>query len=346
MENILNEELLPCSGCYQLSVMINVHAPINCPITKKFEPSYPIDNISKKQLQDGSVNLGISSYFTTKRQQRIFNHHWPKQQNIPFCPCCHCAIQFVLDTNNHTFANTANFGALQFIMERGYITYYHWCNYHLIFKFFIKIKPNELLSFHCNRVRKNLLLYHLEMIQIYKIISVLSRKKNNNNFNFNSIFKFICDVNIIIDSIMEDWQKNQHIVRNAKNFEKLMEEFMIVQDGQYLIQKRMIHYLEKNTTHTSNPKTFNAYLYMKQSMSFNRLAQQFTRRNYYRKCKTSPQCGNRMCVYFKEIRMNVKMKICSGCKLLYFCSRKCQKYAWSRMNHKFHCVKVQRLWMQ
>merc|ERR1712176_355449 len=52
-------------------------------------------------------------------------------------------------------------------------------------------------------------------------------------------------------------------------------------------------------------------------------------------------CGNPSCQYFKganskAIVSNVKMRICKGCKLIYFCSRKCQKICWNRFNHKFH----------
>ena len=60
------------------------------------------------------------------------------------------------------------------------------------------------------------------------------------------------------------------------------------------------------------------------------------------KC-TTKHCGNNKCKYkFDSGRCNKikKWYICAGCKLIYFCSRKCQKYCWNRLNHKYHCHKL------
>ncbi len=32
------------------------------------------------------------------------------------------------------------------------------------------------------------------------------------------------------------------------------------------------------------------------------------------------------------------MKKCKGCKLVFYCSKKCQKYDWNRFDHKKLCI--------
>ena len=49
-------------------------------------------------------------------------------------------------------------------------------------------------------------------------------------------------------------------------------------------------------------------------------------------------CGNNKCVISKN-KANVKLKICKGCKVFYFCCRKCQKIAW-REQHGNICAKL------
>eukprot|EP01083_Nonionella_stella_P301764 1037155_1 len=45
---------------------------------------------------------------------------------------------------------------------------------------------------------------------------------------------------------------------------------------------------------------------------------------------------------WKPLKPIRKWYICSGCKLIYYCSRKCQKMSWNRQNHKFHCLELHR----
>eukprot|EP01084_Bolivina_argentea_P023909 44664_1 len=76
------------------------------------------------------------------------------------------------------------------------------------------------------------------------------------------------------------------------------------------------------------------------------------------------KCGNQKChrdyitdkygavmedVYFNKNKKwnnnNAKSKwyLCNGCKTTYYCSRRCQKYGWSRYGHKRQCIKLQKL---
>eukprot|EP01084_Bolivina_argentea_P182668 315321_1 len=63
-------------------------------------------------------------------------------------------------------------------------------------------------------------------------------------------------------------------------------------------------------------------------------------RQYIKKhCKiysNQKRCGNVIC---NKSRKNKYYK-CSGCELIYFCSKKCQKYAWTRLRHRNVCRKL------
>eukprot|EP01084_Bolivina_argentea_P246421 412405_1 len=67
--------------------------------------------------------------------------------------------------------------------------------------------------------------------------------------------------------------------------------------------------------------------------------------------KHNMRCGNNKCkilyhVHKYGIRTDASYSVlkpinkwyrCAGCKLMYYCSRKCQKYAWNMLNHRMHC---------
>ena len=56
-----------------------------------------------------------------------------------------------------------------------------------------------------------------------------------------------------------------------------------------------------------------------------------------RLCKKVKLCAN--CGRFKTKKNKIKMKICEGCVLVYYCSRKCQKYDWKE-KHRIQCEKL------
>ena len=48
-------------------------------------------------------------------------------------------------------------------------------------------------------------------------------------------------------------------------------------------------------------------------------------------------CAN--CGVLKRRKNNVKLKICEGCRLVYYCSKSCQKYDWNK-KHRIECPKL------
>eukprot|EP01084_Bolivina_argentea_P312289 540655_1 len=60
------------------------------------------------------------------------------------------------------------------------------------------------------------------------------------------------------------------------------------------------------------------------------------------KCISKTYSGQMQCEGCKQMQQNVskKFKVCSGCKLRFYCSRKCQKYDWSRNKHNDICYKL------
>eukprot|EP01084_Bolivina_argentea_P187486 322935_1 len=53
------------------------------------------------------------------------------------------------------------------------------------------------------------------------------------------------------------------------------------------------------------------------------------------KCGNYGKCKKTM----SKMRIHEKMKLCSQCKMTYYCCRKCQKYHWKHV-HSFCCVKL------
>ena len=56
-------------------------------------------------------------------------------------------------------------------------------------------------------------------------------------------------------------------------------------------------------------------------------------------------CANKKCkIYKNETNPSLRMKICKGCKVVYYCSYKCQKYDW-KFSHKNQCNALnKKLW--
>eukprot|EP01084_Bolivina_argentea_P008617 16130_1 len=121
MSDILNQDCLPCSNSYYLSVIINVYSPKDSPLKQVFSISYPnlkIESNTYDENEEFFVCI-IDSHLTNSRQKQIFTDHWPQsswnhilqtnndKRNM-FCSCSHCAIQFALDINDIKFADNSN----------------------------------------------------------------------------------------------------------------------------------------------------------------------------------------------------------------------------------------------
>merc|ERR1712228_1142768 len=155
--------------------------------------------------------------------------------------------------------------------------------------------------------------------------------------NTNAFFHFIGK---LCDAIKVNRQKNQdlykilmlggHIIQ--KQF-AIASERCNIQDEWVELLRDAIFRNERWIDRWIDPKMVKVLtsLYLKQAA--------YTKKNKY--------CGNPICKYFqksnnKENESKIAMKICGGCKLLYFCSKKCQKICWNRFNHKFHCMKLRK----
>eukprot|EP01084_Bolivina_argentea_P294477 506669_1 len=357
MSDILNQDRLPCSNSYHLSVIINVYSPKDSPLKQVFSIPYPKLKIESNAFDENEELFLciIDSHLTNSRQKRIFTDHWPQtswnhvvqtnnDKEKMFCSCSHCAMQFALDTNDIKFADNSNSKIFQKIMQKGFMIYSDCYTNLLMFKFLVKTKPNDLLEFYCDHIRKNPFKHHQKIIQIYCIICILLRNKNMHNINLDLIFKFVDDLNTFIR------QQIKHITRaqNIHRFTEIYEELVVTIDQQYMIQKKLFRFLGKSSKKLNlNVKEMQKYL--QENMSRTRIPSGSRRRNYLRcylrKQKQNQLCSNPICKYSKQLSGGkIDMKICGGCKLLYFCSRKCQKYTWNRLNHRFQCIKVRPLY--
>ena len=52
------------------------------------------------------------------------------------------------------------------------------------------------------------------------------------------------------------------------------------------------------------------------------------------KCAAKIPCGNAIC---RKINEGNQFKVCGKCKIVSYCSRKCQKYDWTKFNHRALC---------
>eukprot|EP01084_Bolivina_argentea_P021745 40407_1 len=50
--------------------------------------------------------------------------------------------------------------------------------------------------------------------------------------------------------------------------------------------------------------------------------------------KKNIACGNYLC---QKRNTSLKFKVCKGCNVMFYCSRKCQKYDWNVFKHSFLC---------
>merc|ERR1712228_220154 len=55
--------------------------------------------------------------------------------------------------------------------------------------------------------------------------------------------------------------------------------------------------------------------------------------------KKGIKCGNVICGNMNTLN---QFKVCKGCKVVSYCSAKCQKYDWNRFKHKRICSKIRK----
>ena len=50
-------------------------------------------------------------------------------------------------------------------------------------------------------------------------------------------------------------------------------------------------------------------------------------------------CTYNKCKKIQSFKNNIRMKMCKGCKLAYYCSRKCHKNDWNS-KHRYECSRL------
>eukprot|EP01084_Bolivina_argentea_P291396 500812_1 len=82
----------------------------------------------------------------------------------------------------------------------------------------------------------------------------------------------------------------------------------------------------------------NWYLESKQQDLLKHDIERFKMIYYSYKKYNNKKCGNSICQ--KLCNKKEEWYKCGGCELIYFCGKKCQKYSWSRLNHRNICKQL------
>ena len=140
---------------------------------------------------------------------------------------------------------------------------------------------------------------------------------------------------------MKHKSMDQIMFEDQANGEKMLKRNLFFYLGRYAIVTEFVNcacmsVIDNDKRRLADIKGINRYpdiiLYTERSVK-KKLLRAFMPRFKGEKIK---QCGNPKCN-----RVNTDdMKICGGCQLIYFCSRRCQKICWNRCNHKYHCMKL------
>eukprot|EP01084_Bolivina_argentea_P183273 316280_1 len=63
----------------------------------------------------------------------------------------------------------------------------------------------------------------------------------------------------------------------------------------------------------------------------------YTNNNRYFKNEFHQNMYCAVCNLQQKNLVKKKLKVCGGCQLVYYCSKICQKYDWSRNKHRYIC---------
>ena len=119
-------------------------------------------------------------------------------------------------------------------------------------------------------------------------------------------------------------------------------------------EHKQYHVLQRHEHLMRNPheiSSFNHfYLYLPLVVggaTFSSLAQHFKKyRTFYSDCvplfRERIFCGNSLCAkrYYGHKNAGLKWFKCKRCQIVYYCSKRCQKYDWARMSHRSLCKQL------
>eukprot|EP01084_Bolivina_argentea_P151510 264443_1 len=109
---------------------------------------------------------------------------------------------------------------------------------------------------------------------------------------------------------------------------------MFIRINEYSVKYKMSYY-KCSLKHTKEMKLINKYRIRYMGMiDYSKTDHWFYCLYYANGWEKLKKCGNVKCKNNTQPR---KLFICKGCKLIYYCSKKCQKYAWNRLDHQIHC---------
>lgn len=141
------------------------------------------------------------------------------------------------------------------------------------------------------------------------------------------IKKFVGNIIIRFDTIN---RANHHFEDNFF-LNRLILDHLDKKEYQFRKRKKKINY-QNYKHHVNHLTTYVPKILQKKIDSIKQLYFMTNPKNEMIKI-----CGNSKCIKTKRNEKSRKFKICSRCKVIYYCCRRCQKYDWN-YNHRLKCM--------
>merc|ERR1712129_610069 len=216
----------------------------------------------------------------------------------------------------------------------------------LLFKKFIKSRHcfMTILYCHCNIVTDNFLKRHAPWFPFYSVLQIHALLRYGNIHwicHKEAIDIFLKFILSICSFLHASGQKRQKKIKNDQEVVSYEDQFDLHMCTSFVsirkIQRILLYRVQKRSA------VYNFLLNKLPPIierDFKNEASQPTRKimRFFKKKRIKHKyCANDRCKYWNQkIAKNEEMFICSGCHLIYFCSKKCQKICWTQ-RHRHVC---------
>lgn len=294
----------PCSNCYHLQLRIVLGKRLG------FDETYDlIMRSSANQTARFQFNCKVMPMLYSLTPCDIYPRDGPRG-----CQCSHCCLELYLQT--YAYSTVLNmdksnkdykyYNALMFI---------HGPHFHYLL--LAKIKRNKLFfimffNWLCNIVQETQYADYLCDLLL----------------NFAISCRYLTDIHI--KWLLSDAGVRKHVIYFVNNLKAKEPEEDLTSYLIYHFMFKIYGYMENHSKYRKFLKGTN------KNFGMQPIWEDDEEKDLEYK-KNMKECGNKKCK-----RKYEHLYVCKGCKLMYFCSRKCQKYCWNRLNHKYHCNELQK----
>ena len=354
LSDILDQDVLPCYDCYRQSLILQ-SVSMHSNLYGKLIRCNRGEECMQVMHHDVMVHFHKLYDSLNQGQRKIYKYYFHRHFNqestcldaLTFCLCPHCALQFYIDSKLDKHIDCG----LNLIKSKSYLGINCSSNC-LIFRKCMedKWRFGNLLQFWSFAVCTGSVFHDRSdrkpkefKLALYSIYKLLRYGDDGWVFNDNQATRAIEKVLIFLNDAVNG--RRNALYKCLERNQEYKTEFAV---SCYLfIARYMIHKTVRRCILRADRKEIklrSASLTMQKLKYYMNEAEhlfgikKLNQMSVLFKCDKIKRCGNPRC---NEIN-GENMKICGGCQLIYFCSRKCQKICWNRFNHKYHCMKVRK----